>query len=462
VSLNDILSTARDALAAQQYGLGVTGQNIANVNTPGYARREALLQTQELGPTNGTVKVAGLRQAIDQFTEQRVFAAGSQSSAASQRSTDLGTVESLFNDGQNTGVANSLQALFDSFSALAANPTDSTVRASVLSSAQAFANRVSDTAGSLAQFQTDQLDKAKGVTQQINETAKNIAALSARIATAQNQGQEAADLIDQRTQLITGLSDLVDVHTFTDGQGQLVIQSAGTTLVEGGNSRELSIGVASDGTMQVFATRPGGPPSEVTQFLTGGKLAGIRDARDVDAKAVIGQLDQLAYDVANAINTAHAAGYGKDGVNGRNLFTAPLTVAGAARSLTVDPAMVGQPDLVAASSSATGVPGDSTNAVALSKLGDSRIAGGGLRTAIQAYSDIVGDVGLRKQSANANAETRDSMKAQVKQMRESASGVNLDEEMISLTKFQRAYEAASRVLTTADQLLGELIASLGR
>jgi flagellar hook-associated protein 1 FlgK len=128
----------------------------------------------------------------------------------------------------------------------------------------------------------------------------------------------------------------------------------------------------------------------------------------------------------------------------------------------LDPAMVGNADLVAASSSATGVPGDSTNAVALSKLGDSRIAGSGLRTAIQAYSDIVGDIGLRKQSADADAETRDSMKAQVKQMRESASGVNLDEEMISLTKFQRAYEAASRVLTTADQLLGELIASLGR
>src|SRR5262249_23321877 len=159
--------------------------------------------------------------------------------------------------------------------------------------------------------------------------------------------------------------------------------------------------------------------------------------RDVDAKAIMGQLDQLAYDVGNAVNNVHAAGYGLDGASGRNLFSVTATVAGAARSLTVDPAIAGQPSLVAASSSATGLPGDSSIALALAQLQNTRLAGGGTRTAVEAYSDIVGDVGLRKQGADADADTRDSMKAQVSQMRESASGVNLDEEMMNLTKFQR-------------------------
>src|SRR5258708_15109734 len=108
VSLNDILSTARDALAAQQYGLGVAGQNIANVSTPGYARREALLSAEPLGPNSGTVKGNGLRQVVDQFTERRLYATSALASGASQRSTDLANVESLFNDGQGTGISDSL------------------------------------------------------------------------------------------------------------------------------------------------------------------------------------------------------------------------------------------------------------------------------------------------------------------------------------------------------------------
>ena len=459
MGLNDVLNTSRDALAAQQYGLGVAGQNVSNVNTPGYARREALLSAEPLGPNGGTVKIDGLRQVVDQFTERRLFAASAQSSGADQRSTDLGTIESLFNESQGAGIATSLQALFDSFSTLASNPADTTARATVLAKADGFAEQVRNTADALSLFQNDQLNAAKGVVSEINTTAQNIADLSARITTAQSQGQDAADLIDKRTQMVTNLSQLVDVHTFTDGQGQLVIQSAGTTLVEGGTAHGLSIGVASDGTLQILATKPGGPSSDVSQFLTGGKLAGIRDARDVDAAAIMGKLDQLAYDVGNAVNAQHAAGFGQDGIGGRNLFSMSATVAGAARGIALDAGMVGHAEYVAAAGVA-GSAGDSTNAAALGKLADTNLTSGGTRTAVQGYSDIVGDVGLRKQAAESDAQTRDAMKAQVSQMRESASGVNLDEEMVNLTKFQRAYQAASKVLTTADQMLGDLMSSL--
>lgn len=460
MGLNDILNTARDALGAQQYALGVTGQNIANVNTPGYARREALLSSEPLGPNGGTVKVDGVRQVVDQFTEKRLYSSTGLSSGASQHSTDLGTIESLFNESQGTGIATSLQAMFDSFSSLGSNPTDPTARSTVLAKADAFAQSVSSTANNLAQFQTDELNAAKDVVSQINTKASAIADLSSKIANAQAQSQDAADLIDQRSQLITDLSGLVDVNTFTDGQGQLVIQSSGTTLVEGGTARSLAIGVASDGSMQVLATEPGGASNDVTQYLSGGKLAGIREARDVDATAVMGQLDQLAFDVANAVNTQHALGYGQDGASGRNLFTVGTTVAGSARGLAVDPGMVGHPEFVAASGNPSGAAGDSSNATALAELADSNLTSGGTRTAVQAYSDIVGDVGLRKQAADTDSQTRDAMKAQVSQMRDSTSGVNLDEEMVNLTKFQTAYQAASKVLTTADQMLGDLMTSV--
>jgi flagellar hook-associated protein 1 FlgK len=462
VAINDILTTARDALATQQYGLGVAGQNIANVNTPGYARRVALIETVALGSQNvGSVRVAGLQQIVDQAAERRFFSTTALASSAGQRNGDLASIEALLNDGQGAGLGSSLDAMFASFSTLASNPTDTTTRRAVIQSAQNFADRVSQTADGLAQFQLDALNQAKGVVSEINEKAASIAKLSGQIANAEAQGQDASDLKDQRTQLVTKLSELVDVHTFTGTNGQLVIQSSGTTLVEGGSSRTFSIGVAPGGAMQVLAARPGGgPPSEVTQFLTGGKLAGIRDARDIDAAAIITRLDQFAYDVATAVNAQHAGGYGLDGASGRNLFSVSGSPAGAARSLAVDATVAANPNFVAASSSAAGTPGDSGNAVLLSGLADVRVATAGTRTAAEAYSDLVGDVGLRKQTASQDADTRVSMAAQATQMRESASGVNLDEEMLSLTKFQTAYQAAAKVLSTADQLLADLIASV--
>src|SRR5689334_2713898 len=128
MSLTDILHTARDALNAQQYGLSVTGQNVANVNTVGYAKREALIETQAFGAQSfGTVKVAGLRQAVDQFAERRWFSTTGLAAGAGQRQTDLDSIEALFTDAQGTGLSDSLEAFYGSLTALAANPSDSTV-----------------------------------------------------------------------------------------------------------------------------------------------------------------------------------------------------------------------------------------------------------------------------------------------------------------------------------------------
>ncbi len=104
-ALNQLMYTARDALAAQSYGLNVTGQNITNVNTPGYVRREALLETRALGTaTTGTVTVAGLRRATDLYIERRELTARGSTAAASEHDNQLASVEAMFNDLGGTGM----------------------------------------------------------------------------------------------------------------------------------------------------------------------------------------------------------------------------------------------------------------------------------------------------------------------------------------------------------------------
>src|SRR5450432_2771155 len=269
-SLMSLLNTARDALNAQSYALDVTGQNISNVNTPGYVRRSPILETQALGTmTTGSVKIGGLQRATDIYTERATFQANGSAAAANTRDQTLTSVEALFNDTGGQGLADSVSAVFASFAGLAASPTDSTTRASVLNAADALSQRFNQTANALAQTSNDLLSQGQQTVTEINQRAQDIAKLNKQIQQAQAQGQDASDLLDQRDQKLGQLSSLVDVHTFTDNQGNLIVQASGATIVNGGVASALAVGLAADGSMQILSDQPS-PGSDVTQFLTGG------------------------------------------------------------------------------------------------------------------------------------------------------------------------------------------------
>lgn len=460
--LGSLMDVGRDALIAQAFGVTVTGQNIANVNTPGYVRREVLLQTRGSGMQPfGGVEAQGIRRMRDQFIDARYFEASGFAAAASSRESALGTIEGVFDDVNGTGLGSTLNALFQSFAALSANPSDPTTRASVLANAQALVGKVRSASASISTLRQDLLSNAQGTASQINELVSKIAVLDRNIAQETAAGGEAADLRDQQNQLLEQLSTLTDVHTFTDGSGRLVIQGSGTTLLEGGQASSLSVSTATDGSLAISVNQPGGTSLDITSHLQGGQLAGIRQARDVDAVQVAGKLDQFVFDVAGAINTQHAAGFGLDGTSGRALFSVS-SPPGTAATLAIDPSLVGHPERLAAAASAGGLPGDAGNAARLADLGSQAITGGGTRTAAQGYSDIVGDVASRKAAASQEAQVRDAMKSQVSTMRQSVSGVSIDEEMVALSKYQRAFEAATRLIKTADELLGGLIQDLGK
>jgi flagellar hook-associated protein 1 FlgK len=460
-SLTQLMYTARDALSAQSYGLNVTGQNITNVNTPGYVRREALLETRALGTaTTGTVTVAGLRRATDLYIDRRELTARGSAAAASEHDNQLASVEAMFNDLGGTGMGSALDGLFSSFSALAANPNDPTARATVLGAADNFATRASSLADSLAQTKEDLLKQAQATVEQINSRASSISELNRRIQAAEAQGEDAADLKDQRNNLLLDLSTMIDIRTIPDVKGSIIVQASGTTLVDGFDYRPMEIDLGTDGSLRVMSKREGGADMDVTQFLTGGKLAGIKEARDVDVFDVANKLDQLVFDVAGAVNAQHAAGYGQDGVTGRNLFDVSATVSGAARSIKLGAAVAGNPAAVAASADLASLPGGSGNAAALASVWDTPLSGG--RTAAQAYGDIIGGIGQRKSAIAQAVETQAAIKDQIQAMREAISGVSLDEEMVALTKYQRAYQAAGRVLTTVDELLQDLLNRIGR
>ncbi len=330
----------------------------------------------------------------------------------------------------------------------------------MLGAADNFAARASSLGDALAQTKDDLLKQAQATTEQINSRAASISQLNRRIQAAEAQGEDAADLKDQRNNLLLDLSQMVDTRTIPDGKGSLIVQASGTTLVDGFDYRAMGVELGSDGSLRIMSKRDGGADMDVTQFLTGGKLAGIKEARDVDVFDVASKLDQLVFDVASAVNAQHAAGFGQDGVGSRNLFDVSASVSGAARSLRLSTDVAGNPAAVAAASDVASLPGGAGNASALADVWNTGLSGG--RTAAEAYGDIIGGIGQRKAFIAQAVETQAAIKDQIQAMREAVSGVSLDEEMVALTKYQRAYEAASRVLTTVDELLQDLLNRVGR
>jgi flagellar hook-associated protein 1 FlgK len=367
-------------------------------------------------------------------------------------------VESLFDDDAGAGLGSPIAALFGSFSQLAASPNDPTTRTMVLERAGDLARRMASTAESITAQRQDLLLRSQSVATEVTSLASRVAALNPKIAEAEASGGEAADLRDQQGELLRKLSDLIQVRTIQDNTGQTVVLAGGIALVEGGNAASISTDLDASGNMRILATRGAGAPTDIAAKLDGGSLAGLREARDVDLLAAATQLDDLAVDIATAINAQHAAGIGLDGLGGRDLFTFTAP-PGSARSLSVSADLQGHPERVAAATDPTALPGDSTNAVALSQLGSSKLAAGGTLTASEAYAALKGDVASRGASAAQDTELRTAMQDQVKAMKDSVSGVSLDEEMVSLTRFQRAYEAATKLIKTVDELLQTLIAT---
>jgi flagellar hook-associated protein 1 FlgK len=452
-SLNSLFSIARDGLQAQSAGVSVTGQNITNVNTPGYVRRGVLMQPRQYGGVN----VTGVSRSFQRTSHSRLVEEHGRHGAAQLRASALSTVESIVAPGVPT-IGDRINSFFQSLDTLSGAPTDRTARLDVLQRTTALAQQVSGTAADLSLQRSDLFTQATGITAEVNDRLTRIASLNLAIAQATGEGDAATDLRDTRDQLVLEVGDRLGARAVEDARGQVTLFAAGTALVEGGHASTLSVSLDPANNLLFQVQQTGGAATNVTSFVTQGSLGGLREVRDTDIVQVQTNLDQFAFDLATAVNGVHSAGFGLDGVTGRPLFTTSATAVGAARALTVNAAVAGQPDRLAAATLASDLPGGNGTARLLANLASRPLGAAGVPPT-ERYGALSGDVGTRMAVAESDLQLREDTVLQAANLHESSSGVSLDEEMINLSKFQRAFEASTRVLRVADELLDNLIKS---
>jgi flagellar hook-associated protein 1 FlgK len=457
-SLFGLLNIAQTGLAAQTAGLDATGQNVANVNTPGYSRVTANLETTSNNDGfSGGVVVAGMDRSFDALTFGSMITEQGLGGAADARSEALSQVESLVAPSSGT-IGDNIDSFFSSLQTLETSPADPSARAGVLSAAGQLSTSIATTANGLASQRTSLLTQGQGVAATLNQNLADIAKLNTQIATARGAGNEPTDLEDQRDELASTVSTEIGGQVLTDANGDYTLLSSGTALVANGTAATVGVTVDASNNMKVTATMSGATPNDITQNVNSGTLGGIREARDTDITQVSSQLDQLAYNLSTSVNTVQSAGYGLDGVTGRNLFTQPASVTGAAAQMALDPAVANNPSAIATSTTAGGIPGGNDNAVKLVNLATQPL--GTSASPADAFAAIGSSLGAMSSSANNEQTLRQATVTQAQTLNSSASGVSLDEEMTNLDQFQRAYEASSQVLQTANTLLGELMQEL--
>ncbi len=449
--LFDSLSIATSALTAYNAGLDTVGQNIANINTPGYSRRTVAFAERppaDMLSAGRGVDIVAIQAYRDSLLEART---GHEQAGLSH---DSALVDGLSQVEAAIGLPGSsldadLDAFFTSFSQLATDVTSSSARDSVVRQGQQLAQGFNALSDRLSELQRSTDTSIRDTVTQINGLASQIATLNGQIA---NGGPGVETLKDQRSTLLQQIQGLADVSVLSRPDGAVDVSMAqGQALVVGANVYAID----------VQSTSPSGFASlhlgdfDITSQVTNGQLGGLLALRDTVITGYQTGLDQLAYDVATQVNTVHQTGYDANG-DAAGAFFAPLAgVAGAAKAIAVDAAVAADSGLVAGSG--TGAPGDNQTARALADLRNSRVMSGGTATAAEAWSNLVYRVGSDLAGVQASSTTREAVVRQLQQMRDQASGVSLDEEAATMLKFQRAYEASARFFTTVNATLDALM-----
>jgi flagellar hook-associated protein 1 len=426
------LQTALRGLLAQQRGLDVTAHNLANANTVGYTRQEASFVASEpmtikagalasgAGALLGQgVEVEAYRRLRDSFLDvqyrgQAMSLAGNETTAGA-----LGSVEAALNEPGDDGISALLDKFWSAWGDVANHPESQPARQALVGHAETLANalRSFDTRlTAVAQEATVEYAQITGPSGPIVAAANEIQRLNVMIQSSVTAGRAPNDLLDRRDVLLDELSGYAQVSVTDLGGGIIRVNfgDAAAPLVDGTN------------------------PPTWPQALTapGGRLGALIDLGPLTA-GYKARLNDVARNLQTSINAIHSP---------PAFFTAALgseasTLAVAVTAATVRPG-------------SNAAPGANDLARAIAAL-----RGG---VADQAYADLVGTIGADAASVNRQLETSQALVDAADTRRQEVSGVAMDEEVTNMIRFQRGYQASSRVMSTMDDMLDMLINRTGR
>lgn len=450
------LEMGKRALMTQQLALTTSGHNVANAATPGFSRQRVVIsQSNPLNTTEGNigtgVAVGGVRQVRDLFLSTQLRADSGKLARWETSHKALSQVELFFNEPGEKGLNQLITDFFNSWENLATNPN---ARVTVLEKSKVLVNAFHEQANQLADLRESVDADIKGRTSEINQLAVQIASLNRQISTAELGGDSANDLRDKRDLLVDTLSSYASVRTIERPNGTSAVMIGSMSLVDGVDYLQIETKTVQRGSSTATVAVWENTSFEID--FAGGEIEALEQMRDSTIPDMQKDLDLLATTIIERVNAVHAAGTGAQGSTGVNFFD-PYRLTAGTMEVNID--VESDPNLIAAS--ITGEPGDTRNAQAISELRYQRVLQSGTATINEYYASMVGTLGIRTQEAETLKDNYNLLVTQLDNARQQVQGVSIDEEVTNMIKYQRAYEAAARVITFVDSALETVINGMG-
>ncbi len=323
----DILRTAMTGLVAFQRALSTTGHNISNANTQGYSRQRVDFISRIPQPSGGGfigsgTQVRTVERIYNAFVSGELMAANSAHSRLDAFYTLAARMDDMLADPQ-AGLSPSLQAFFNAVQDVADDPASIPARQTLLSEAEALADRFQSLGRGFAEVNEQVNERVKASVDHINSLAEGIAKLNDEIVRLSGGfGQPPNDLLDQRDMLLRELSQEIDVSTLVQDDGAInVFIGNGQTLVIGSQTNVLKAAgnVFNPTSMDVVFPGPAGN-TVITSQLKGGALGGVLDFRREILDPARNALGRVALSVAETVNAQHREGMDLNGQLGLDLF----------------------------------------------------------------------------------------------------------------------------------------------
>ncbi len=463
------LRTAATSLSAFETSLEVAQNNVTNASTAGYAKQVPTLNALPFQPQTGLiggVQSGDTQSTRDEYLEQSVRYQTSLLSNFQAQAQSLSAIEPLFDVSGQSGIAATLNSLFQSFSAWSVNPDSAEARQDVLSKAQDLAASFQQAASVLTSATYNLNNKIDSTVGQINSLAAQVLDYNLR----RNQGQTADAGLDAHLHdTLETLSGLAGITARLESDGSVTLLLGGQTpLVIGARQYQLQSAYFNTGT----PVNPNATPAahildangqDVTANVSGGSLGGLLTVRNTVLPSIqgdsqqAGALNQIAKQVADRVNQLLTSGLTPAGQPGVALFTYDASSgANTARSLAVNPNITSD-DLAALDPG----PPQVANGIALSLagLGDSHAAadtinGKSILEFLNAQTQIIGQ---KTADASAGQTVAQQSVTQAKALRSQVSGVSLDEEAVRVMELQRGYQAISKLISVINGLTDTLL-----
>jgi flagellar hook-associated protein 1 len=558
-----LLSIAKDALLAQQYGINVTAQNIANADTPGYTKQTPVFTSRTPISYNGLtfgsgVTIEEIIQARDSYLEERLRDQGTNLSGLEEKEKYVMFLEEIFNEDSEYSLSAQLNDFWNAWQDLSNNPSGELERTMVYETSSLLADNFTYLKENLHRVESHlNLSIEEGV-HQVNQLITQLASLNSEIINLEATSP-ANDLKDQRNVILEELSSYLDIKCYEASDGNLsVLTKGGHVLVDKGNTSSI---LFEDGDIKWDSGDT--TKAVITSSINGGKIGAWLQLRDENIATYKDNLDELAESLIFEVNKIHANGAGKDtftgevqgtyeindsssGVNSSGLnfqdniidgsfkiwvydedgnvadtttisidadvtkiddivsdisglanINAEVTSDGylkisasagctfafsdetsnilaalgintffsgtSADNIAVNPNLAENKAYIAAARvdpiDGSIAAGDNSNACAIADLQYEEISFSETSTTFEHYChSLVGLIGIHSKNIQDQRGSSEIVVSQLTEMRDNSSSVSLDEEMTNLIKFQHAYAAAAKLITTADEMLEALLA----